>query len=71
MGAQAWPFGGLCPGPEGWGCGTRCAQTVLAPISNSGLGRSLAWRRHGLTDRHGLRRHAARAGHYRAQAKPP
>ena len=30
MGAQAWPFGGLCPGPAGLGCGTRFAQTVLA-----------------------------------------
>ena len=48
MGAQAWPFGCLCPGPEGLGCGTRFAQTVLALISNSGLGRSLAWRRPGI-----------------------
>ena len=43
-GARAWPFGGLCPGPDGEGCGTRCAQTVLAPISNSGPGRSHARR---------------------------
>ena len=47
MGAQAWPFGCLCPGPEGLGCGTRFAQTVLAPTLNSGPGRSHAWRRPG------------------------
>ena len=40
MGAQAWPFGCLCLGPDCLGCGTRFAQTVLAPISASGLGRS-------------------------------
>ena len=45
MGARAWPFGCLCPGPDGLGCGTRFAQTVLAPTSNSGPGRSLARRR--------------------------
>ena len=38
MGAQAWPFGGLCPGPEGLGCGTRFAQTVLAPYIEFGTG---------------------------------
>ena len=42
MGARAWPFGGLCPGPVCWGCGTRCAQTVLAHISASGPGRCRA-----------------------------
>ncbi len=46
MGARAWPSGGLCPGPEGLGCGTRFAQTVLAPISDSRPGRSHARRRH-------------------------
>ena len=45
MGARAWPFGGLCPSPDGLGCGTRYAQTVLAPISDSGPGRSYARRR--------------------------
>ena len=55
----------------------------LAPTSGSGPGRrpgrmrcgpyrkSEGKRRHGLSDRRGLRRHAARAGHYRVQAKPP
>ena len=47
MGAQAWPFGGLCPGPAGLGCGTRFAQTVLASILSSGPGRSHARRRPG------------------------
>ncbi len=46
MGARAWPSGGLCPSPEGLGCGTRFAQTVLASTSDSGPGRSLARRRH-------------------------
>ena len=33
-------------GPVCLGCGTRCAQTVLAPTNRaSGLGRSHAWRR--------------------------
>ncbi len=45
MGARAWPFGCLCPGPDGLGCGTRFALTVLASISDSGPGRCLAWRR--------------------------
>ena len=45
MGARAWPFGGLCPGPVCLGCGTRFAQTVLAPTQGSGLGRSHARRR--------------------------
>ena len=27
MGARAGPFGGLCPGPAGLGCGTRFART--------------------------------------------
>ena len=31
IGAQAWPFGCLCPSPDCLGCGTRFAQTVLAP----------------------------------------
>ena len=31
MGARAWPFGSLRPSPDGLGCGTRFAQTVLAP----------------------------------------
>ena len=45
MGARAWPFGGLCPGPVCLGCGTRFAQTVLAPTLGSGPGRSHArWR---------------------------
>ena len=48
MGARAWPFGAFAPVPKGLGCGTRCAQTVLAPISNSGPGRSLARRRLGV-----------------------
>ena len=48
MGARAWPFGGLCPGPVCLGCGTRFAQTVLAPTSNSGPGHSHAWRRPGV-----------------------
>ena len=52
MGARAWPFGGLCPGPVCLGCGTRFAQTVLAPTSNSGPWRSHAWRRPGW--RHGM-----------------
>ena len=42
MGAQAGPFGCLCPGPDGLGCGTRFAQTVLAHTSASGPGRSYA-----------------------------
>ena len=45
MGARARPFGGLCPGPVCLGCGTRFAQTVLAPILDSGPGRSRARRR--------------------------
>ena len=45
MGARAWPFGCLCHGPDFLGCGTRFAQTVLASISASGLGRSRARRR--------------------------
>ena len=45
IGAQAWPFGCLCPGPDCEGCGTRFAQTVLAPNWISGLRRSLARRR--------------------------
>ena len=45
MGARAWPSGGLCPSPDCLGCGTRFAQTVLAPTEGSGLGRSLARRR--------------------------
>ena len=45
MGARAWPFGGLCPGPDFLGCGTRFAQTVLASQLVSGLGRSHARRR--------------------------
>ena len=49
MGARAWPLGGLCPGPEGEGCGTRFAQTVLAPKQESGPGAAtpagaLRWR---------------------------
>ena len=38
MGARAWPFGGLCPGPDCEGCGTRFAQTVLAPQLDLGTG---------------------------------
>ena len=45
MGAQAWPFGCLCPSPDFLGCGTRFAQTVLAPKQVSGLRRSHARRR--------------------------
>ena len=45
IGARAWPFGFLCPSPDFLGCGTRFAQTVLAPQLISGLGRSLARRR--------------------------
>ena len=33
MGARAWPFGSLRPSPVCLGCGTRFAQTVLAPKS--------------------------------------
>ncbi len=39
------PRGCLCPGPGYVGCGTRCAQTVLAPKQDSGPGRSHARRR--------------------------
>ena len=40
------PRGCLCPSPDCLGCGTRFAQTVLAPkIEFSGLGRSHARRR--------------------------
>ena len=35
MGARAWPFGCLCPGPDCLGCGTRFAQTVLAPTNRA------------------------------------
>ena len=35
MGARAWPSGCLCPGPVCLGCGTRFAQTVLAPPTRS------------------------------------
>ena len=38
MGARAWPFGGLCPSPDCLGCGTRCAQTVLATQLDFGTG---------------------------------
>ena len=31
MGARTWPSGCLCRGPDYLGCGTRFAQTVLAP----------------------------------------
>ena len=45
MGARAWPFGSLRPSPDGLGCGTRFAQTVLAPNWIAGLGCSHARRR--------------------------
>ena len=38
MGARAWPSGCLCPSPEFLGCGTRFAQTVLAPQLDFGTG---------------------------------
>ena len=38
MGARAWPFGCLCPSPDFLGCGTRFAQTVLAPQLDFGTG---------------------------------
>ena len=52
MGARAWPFGGLCPGPVCLGCGTRFAQTVLPlhRIRDRGAatpGGALGWR-HGM-----------------------
>ena len=31
MGAQAWPFGGLCPGPDGLGFGTGAQPRLEAP----------------------------------------
>ena len=40
MGARAWPSGCLCPSPDCLGCGTRFAQTVLAP--NRGRDRGAA-----------------------------
>ena len=45
IGARAWPSGCLGRSPSGQGCGTRFAQTVLAPTSAAGLRRSHA-RRH-------------------------
>ena len=41
------PSGAFASVPNGWGCGTRCAQTVLALILDSGLRRSRACRRPG------------------------
>ncbi len=38
MGARAWPSGCLCPSPDCLGCGTRFAQTVLAPQTEFGTG---------------------------------
>ncbi len=45
IGARASPSGCLCPSPGCLGCGTRFAQTVLAPEEVTGLGRSHARRR--------------------------
>ena len=38
MGARAWPSGCLRPSPDCEGCGTRFAQTVLAPQLDFGTG---------------------------------
>ena len=48
MGARAWPFGGLCPGPERLGLRNSLRSDSPRPISNSGPGRSHAWRRPGV-----------------------
>ncbi len=69
MGARARPFGCLCPNPDYLGCGTRFAQTVLAPILDSGPGRSRARRRPLVAPWDGARYEAAEGGmrcrHYR------
>ena len=47
IGARAWPFGCLCPGPERLGLRNSLRSNSPRPsLQSSGLGRSLARRRH-------------------------
>ena len=57
MGARAWPFGSLRPSPVCLGCGTRFAQTVLAPksVRDRGAATPAGAGRHTLASQQGWR----------------